>query len=40
MWLDGSNISRIDLVMTWYYVGTKPLSKPMMAKFIDTYMYH
>ena len=27
-------------IMTWHQIGDKPLSEPMLARFIDAYMGH
>ena len=35
-----NNIPSLVQIMAWCWTGTKPLSKPMMYKFTDTYMYH
>ena len=35
-----NNVPALVQIMAWRRLGDKPLSKPMMTKFIDAYMRH
>ena len=40
LWCSFDDKSSLVLKMAWCQLGDKPLSKPMITKFIDAYMHH
>ena len=39
-WSPIDNNPALVLIMAWRWVGDKPLSEPILARFTDTYMRH